>query len=102
MMSHRRSPEFPGAPTLRELGYNLVAEGFVGVGGPKGMPKEIVVKLEHAFAQAVKDTAYLDLIKKLALMEDYRPSQEFSRFVPDSYNVHGKLIQTLGLDALKK
>ena len=102
MMSHRRSPEFPEVPTLKDLGYNLVAEGFVGVGGPKGLPREIVAKLERAFAQAVKDPAYLDLIRKLALMEDYRPSQEFSRFVPESYNAHGELIKKIGLDALKK
>jgi len=102
MMSHKRSLEFPEAPTLKDLGYDLVAEGFVGVGGPRGIPKEIAAKLEHAFAQAVKDPPYLDLIRKLGLMEDYRPSQEFARFIPESYNVHGELIQKLGLDALKK
>ena len=101
MMSKKRSPEFPDVPTLTELGYNMVAEGFVGVGGPKGLPPAIVVKLEQAFTEALKEKSYLELIKKLALVEDYKSSKEFSKFIYESFNLHRELIQTEGLDTLK-
>ena len=101
MMSEKRSPEFPNAPTLKELGFNIVAEGFVGVGGPKGLSPAIVAKLEHALTLALKDKGYLELIKKLALVEDYKNSKEFSKFIQESFDLHRKLIQTVGLDTLK-
>jgi tripartite-type tricarboxylate transporter receptor subunit TctC len=102
MMSAKRSPEFPDVPTLKELGYDYVAEGFVGVGGPKGLPGPIVAKLEQAFTQAIKDPGYLGLIKKLALVEDYKTSKEFPKFVAESFQIHGDLIRRVGLDALKE
>lgn len=102
LMSNQRSPEFPDAPTLKELGYNYVAEGFVGVGGPKGLPEPILKKLEEAFTQAVKDPPYLELIKKLALAEDYKNSKVFTTFVAESFQLHGELIRKVGLDALKQ
>lgn len=101
MMSSQRSPEFPNASTLKELGYNYVAEGFVGVGGPKGLPDPILKKLEEAFTQAVKDPPYLELIKKLALAEDYKNSKEFTPFVAESFQFHGKLLREAGFDVLK-
>jgi tripartite-type tricarboxylate transporter receptor subunit TctC len=101
MMSQKRSPEFPDAPTFKELGFNIVAEGFVGVGGPKGLPPAIVIKLENAFTEALKDKGYLELIKKLALVEDYKNSKEFSKFIEESFNLHRELIQAVGLDKLK-
>lgn len=101
MMSQKRSPEFPDVPTFKEAGYNLVAEGFVGIGGPRGIPDIIAVKLEQAFTEALKDKAYLELIKKLALVEDYKSSKEFSKFIQESFNFHRELIQTVGLDTLK-
>lgn len=102
MMSNQRSPEFPDAPTLKELGYNFVAEGFVGVGGPKGLPEPILKKLEEAFTQAIKDPPYLELIKKLALAEDYKNSKVFTTFVAESFQLHGELIRKVGLDVLKQ
>jgi tripartite-type tricarboxylate transporter receptor subunit TctC len=102
MMSHKRSPEFPDSPTLKELGYNLVAEGFVGVGAPKGLAEPILAKLEEAFTQAIKDPPYLELIKKLALAEDYKNSKEFPKFVAEAYHFHQEMIHKIGLDALKK
>jgi tripartite-type tricarboxylate transporter receptor subunit TctC len=102
MMSSQRSPEFPNAPTLKDLGYNFVAEGFVGVGGPKGLSEPILRKLEEAFTQAVKDPPYLELIKKLALVEDYKNSQVFTTFVGDSFQLHGGLIRKVGLDVSKQ
>jgi len=101
MLSEKRSPEFPDIPTLKELGFDIVAEGFVGVGGPKGLPGPIVDKLESAFTEALKDKGYLELIKKLALVEDYKDNREFMRFIRESYNLHQELIKSVGLDKLK-
>jgi len=102
LMSHKRSPEFKESPTLKELGYDLVAEGFQGVGGPKGLPEPIRRKLEDAFTQALKEPTYNELLKKLTFMEDYKNSKDFSKFVAESFKQHGELIREVGLDVLKQ
>ncbi|MGA2465921.1 MAG: tripartite tricarboxylate transporter substrate binding protein [Thermodesulfobacteriota bacterium] len=101
LMSPKRSPEFPEAPTLKDLGYDLVAEGFIGVAGPMGMPESIVRKLEEAFTQAVKDPAYLELLKQLGLIEDYKNGKDFAKYVAGSFYQHDELIHKLGLDVSK-
>ena len=45
----KRSPNFPDAPTLNELGYDMVYDSPFGIAGPKGMDPKIVAKLHDAF-----------------------------------------------------
>jgi tripartite-type tricarboxylate transporter receptor subunit TctC len=97
LMSYDRSPEFPEAVRLKDLGHSLVAEGFVGIGGPKGLPPAIVKKLEDAFAEAVKDTAYQELLKKLALQKQFMRSHEFASFLPETYRQQAELIKKSGV-----
>jgi tripartite-type tricarboxylate transporter receptor subunit TctC len=42
-----RRPEQPNVPTFKELGYDLVASTWFSLSGPKGMPKEIVQRLNQ-------------------------------------------------------
>src|SRR6185369_10841626 len=46
--SSARVPEFPDVPTLRDLGFDLMADSWFGLSGPAGMPPEIVAKLNAA------------------------------------------------------
>lgn len=53
-----RSTEFPNVPTLQELGFkNFDLVVWVGLAGPKGLPREIVQKLALESAAALKDGA---------------------------------------------
>ncbi|AMN39448.1 Bug family tripartite tricarboxylate transporter substrate binding protein [Rhodoplanes sp. Z2-YC6860] len=42
-----RRPEQPNVPTFKELGYDLVASTWFSFSGPKGMPKEVVDRLNQ-------------------------------------------------------
>jgi tripartite-type tricarboxylate transporter receptor subunit TctC len=101
LMSPKRSPEFPNIPTLKDLGHDVVAEGFIGVGAPKGLPQDAARKLEEAFTKAVKDPKYLELVKKLGLVEDYKNQEDFSKYVQESFHLHKGMIQGLGSDVSK-
>jgi tripartite-type tricarboxylate transporter receptor subunit TctC len=52
--SEKRVEGYPNVPTLRELGYNLVADSWFGLSGPPGLPRDIVEKLNAAVADAMK------------------------------------------------
>jgi tripartite-type tricarboxylate transporter receptor subunit TctC len=42
-----RRPELSNVPTFKELGYDLVASTWFSFSGPKGMPKDIVQRLNQ-------------------------------------------------------
>ena len=49
----QRSPLFKDAPTLRELGYDLVASTWLAMEGPKGLPAGVVARLNAAVTKAL-------------------------------------------------
>ena len=51
-----RRPEAPNVPTFKELGYDLVASTWFRWQGPKGLPDEIVQRLNHELLR-ILDTA---------------------------------------------
>ena len=80
--SATRLKEFPDLPTFKELGYpDMVATTWFSLSGPKGMPADIVKKINAAVDKA-KDSP--DVQKRLALeaMETEKMSPEdFTKFV---------------------
>lgn len=47
--AENRVPLYPDVPTFRELGVDIVDAASFGLMGPKGLPAEIVAKLNQAF-----------------------------------------------------
>ena len=43
----------PDAPTLKELGLDMVQNSPFGIGAPKGTPPAVVKRLHDAFKQAM-------------------------------------------------
>ena len=91
-----KAPDYSAVPTLKELGYPLVAEGFVGIGGPKGLPEPIVARLEEAFVQATRDEEYQALMTKLALANQVMRAREFAVFLRETFAFHGEMIRKVG------
>lgn len=52
--SEKRLPDYPDVPTLRELGYNIVADSWFGLSGPPGLPRDIVDRLNAAVNATMK------------------------------------------------
>jgi tripartite-type tricarboxylate transporter receptor subunit TctC len=54
--SDTRVPALPDLPTLKELGYDGVAvDSWFGIGGPKGLPPEVVATIAKELVAAAKD-----------------------------------------------
>lgn len=63
VLSEKRSPALPDIPTYGELGYpQMGSGGWFGIVAPAGTPQSIIMKLNKAILQAMKNP---DLIKKL-------------------------------------
>ncbi len=80
-MSDKRSPKFPGVPTLKEAGYDFVNDAVYSIVGPHNLPREIVEKLEKTFTTATENREYLETLDRLDLTPVYYDGRQFEDFL---------------------
>jgi tripartite-type tricarboxylate transporter receptor subunit TctC len=96
-LGEKHSEEYPQVPLLKELGYDIPCPVFNGVAGPKGLPDEIVKKLEEAFTKGMQEQAFIKGMKDLHVTIVHRNSREFTEHIAYNYESFGKVLKELGL-----
>ena len=71
IFAEERHPAFPGAPTVKEQGFNVAPISFGGLLAPAATPAGIVAKLEGACAGAAKDEVYAMAAKRGGQPDNY-------------------------------
>jgi tripartite-type tricarboxylate transporter receptor subunit TctC len=92
-----RLPSFPDAPTLRELGYDMVVTSPYGIAGPKGIPPEIVDTLHRAFRKALEDEASQAIIDKWEMPREYLGPAEYLAFAKERVEYEKRMVARLKL-----
>jgi tripartite-type tricarboxylate transporter receptor subunit TctC len=95
--TRERVPSFPDAPTLRELGYDMVVTSPYGITGPKGMDPEIVEFLHQAFRKAYHDEASQAIIKRWDMPQEYLPPAEYLAFAKQRVEYEKQMVARLNL-----
>lgn len=93
----KRLEKFPDAPTLRELGINIVQNSPFGIGAPRGTPPEVVQRLHDAFKRAMEDPSYVQALGRFDMVPIYMSSAVYSKFAQDTFATEKALIEKLGL-----
>lgn len=93
----KRLARFPDAPTLKELGYDIVQNSPFGIGAPRGTPSEVVKKLHDAFKQAMEEPSYLASLAKYDMVPIYMGSADYTRFARETVEREKAVIDKLGL-----
>ena len=93
----KRLDKFPGAPTLKELGYDIVQNSPFGIGAPKGTPPEVVKRLHDAFKKAMEEPSYLTALGRYDMLPNYMGSADYTRFAQETFGREKALIEKLGL-----
>ena len=93
----KRLAKFPDAPTLKELGIDIVQNSPFGIGAPKGTPSEVVKKLHDGFKQAMEDPSYVAALGRYDMLPNYMSSAQYSKFAQDTFLREKELIEKLGL-----
>lgn len=93
----KRLSKFPDAPTLKELGYDIVQNSPFGIGAPKGTPPEVVQRLHDAFKKAMEDPSYVAALAKYDMLPDYKSSADYTQFAKDTVTREKAVIDKLGL-----
>ncbi|MFV1493573.1 tripartite tricarboxylate transporter substrate binding protein [Phaeobacter sp. JH18-32] len=97
IMTGKRMEQFPEVPTLMDLGYDIAAPSILGIAGPKGIPEDVVAKLDAAIKVASESQELKDIISKLAMQMNYLDSAEFEASVRENYDTQGEIIRAAGL-----
>jgi len=94
----KRTPRYPQAPTLREVGYDVVVRSHLGIVGPRGLPKPVVSRLHEAFKKAMDDPEFIEAQKQFDMTRCYSNPEDYEKYFREESDRIGKLVKKLGLD----
>ncbi|MGL6113389.1 MAG: tripartite tricarboxylate transporter substrate binding protein [Rubrivivax sp.] len=94
-----RTKRWPNVPTAKELGYGVVSTSPYGIAGPKGMDPAVVKTLHDAFKKAIDDPKHMELLAQLSQDVWYLNSEDYTKWVRDTFGKEKALIDRLGLGA---
>ncbi len=92
-----RLPKFPDAPTLKELGLDLVQNSPFGIAAPRDTPPAVVKRLHDAFKQAMEQDSYKNALAKYDMTPMYMSSAGYSKFAQETFKREKALVEKLGL-----
>jgi len=93
----KRLAKFPDAPTLKELGVDIVQNSPFGIGAPRGTPPDVVARLHDAFKKAMEDPSYVAALGRYDMLPMYMSSTAYTKFAQDTFVTEKALVEKLGL-----
>jgi len=99
--SPERLADLPAVPTFKELGFGPVNRpAFYGIYGPKGMPKDLVQKLNAALLKVLQDPAVIKRIEATGSKVIGNTPEQFAQQLKAEFEVYKKVVdaQKLKLD----
>ena len=92
-----RLAKFPDAPTLKELGLDIVQNSPFGIGAPKGTPAPVVKRLHDAFKQAMEQDSYKTALARYDMVPMYMSTAAYQKFAQETFAREKALVGKLGL-----
>jgi tripartite-type tricarboxylate transporter receptor subunit TctC len=95
--SPARAAMAPDVPSVLELGQKkLVAENFLGVSGPAGLPREVVARLHAAMQKSLADPKVAQRLAELGVQGKDMSAEEFTSFVANQVRDWTKPVKDSG------
>jgi tripartite-type tricarboxylate transporter receptor subunit TctC len=94
----QRLPQLPSVPTFKEVGLEPVNRmAFYGIYGPKGLPKEVVDKVNAAVRKVLEDPAVKKRIEDTGSLIIGNSPEQFAAQIKAEYEVYKKVVETAKL-----
>jgi tripartite-type tricarboxylate transporter receptor subunit TctC len=93
----RLSTRWPGVPTAKSLGYDIVGASSYGIVGPKGMDPATVKVLQDVFGRVVKEPRHLAVLDQLSQEPWFRAGETYRQWAGTRFEKEKILIRRLGL-----
>ena len=89
-----RIRELPNVPTFKEVGLEPVNRmAFYGIYGPKGLPKEVVDKINSAVKKTLEDPTVRARIEETGSIILGNSPEDFAKEIKAEYEVYAKVVQ---------
>jgi tripartite-type tricarboxylate transporter receptor subunit TctC len=89
----QRLKELPDVPTFKEVGLEPVNRmAYYGILGPKGLPKEVVDKINAAVKKAVEDPAVRKRIEDTGSLIVANTPEQFAAQIKAEYQVYKEVV----------
>jgi len=75
----KRSARLPDIPTLKEQGFDVTSDGYMGLYGPAGMAAPVVSRLSAAVAEVMQSQEVRERIAQLGLVPGATTPSELAR-----------------------
>jgi tripartite-type tricarboxylate transporter receptor subunit TctC len=98
VLTANRSPLLPDVPTAAESGFaQVVVSPWFGIGGPAGMPPEIVKRINEALVKGMQSKEVLERFANLGASVHTNTPEEFSAYIRSEYARWGEVIRKAGV-----
>jgi tripartite-type tricarboxylate transporter receptor subunit TctC len=88
-----RWPEFPDVPTIRESGYDVAMDAWVGLGVPKGTSPEVIARLQTAVKVAMSSPKLIQAYKNIGVDPINLTGEEYRNLLLRDAEEMGKMIK---------
>ena len=92
-----RFPDFPDVPTLKELGYDIVATTWFTISGPAGLPNDIVQKMNAEMVRAMNKPAMKQRLLQDGLIADPMSVEQLKVFILSEQQRYRPALERAGL-----
>ncbi|HET8745345.1 MAG TPA: tripartite tricarboxylate transporter substrate binding protein BugE [Ramlibacter sp.] len=90
----QRLKELPNVPTFKEVGLEPVNRlAYYGILGPKGLPKDVVAKVNAATKKALEDPAVRKRIEDTGSIIIGNTPEQFAEQIRNEYAVYKKVVE---------
>ena len=94
----QRLSQLPNVPTFKELGLEPVNRmAFYGIYGPKGLPKEVVDKVNAAVRKALEDPVVKKRIEDTGSLIIANSPEQFTEQIRAEYAVYKRVVESAKL-----
>jgi tripartite-type tricarboxylate transporter receptor subunit TctC len=92
-----RNPNFPDAPTFKELGQPVHNGAWFLLVLPNGTPPDVVRHLHDSAKAAMEDAAFLGFVKARVIDLDYRAGDKLRADLWQEYRAHTEILKRIGM-----
>jgi tripartite-type tricarboxylate transporter receptor subunit TctC len=94
----QRLKELPNVPTFKEVGLEPVNRlAYYGIVGPKGLPREVVMKIHDATVKSLQDPAVRKRIEETGSIIIGNTPEQFAEQIKNEYAVYKKVVESAKL-----